>query len=225
MEEKMNKRQQQAAQTKDKIRQAGIRLFREKGYEETKISDICKEAGVAYGNFYHYFPSKDYLFLAMYADFDQFVEEVLSKRTYSSNLEAIRNLISIQFGSPRSITVEDQLQRFQAQLNAHGGYIVEEERFPHLYLKRLIGQGIEAGEIHPSHNPERTAQLLYQVARGVLFDWAMRGGTFDREAQIDLALNLFLSSLARPNPPATPPVDSGDFDRWKENRYKEQSGV
>lgn len=45
MEEKLNKRQQQAAQTEERIRKAGIRLFQEKGYENTKISIYAKKQG------------------------------------------------------------------------------------------------------------------------------------------------------------------------------------
>lgn len=226
MEKQLNKRQQQAAQTKDKIRQAGIRLFLANGYENTKISDICKEAGVAYGNFYHYFPNKDYLYLSMYSNFDSFVEEVLSKRTFLSNLDAIRYVIWLQFSSDQLLPLEDQRQRFQAQLNVHGGYVVEENRFVHTYVKDLLRKGIEVGEIDPSHDVEHTAQLIFQIARGVLFDWAMRGGTFSKAEQLDLALDLFLSSLSRPRQKfSATTVDFEEYDRWKENRYKEQGWV
>ncbi|WP_433956766.1 TetR family transcriptional regulator [Cytobacillus horneckiae] len=43
---------------KEKIVQAAIEVFREKGIEKTKISDIVKLAGIAQGTFYLYFPSK-----------------------------------------------------------------------------------------------------------------------------------------------------------------------
>ncbi|MFB1050142.1 TetR family transcriptional regulator [Paraliobacillus sp. JSM ZJ581] len=43
---------------KQKIVQSAIDVFREKGIEKTKVSDIVKGAGVAQGTFYLYFPSK-----------------------------------------------------------------------------------------------------------------------------------------------------------------------
>lgn len=222
MNEKRNKRQQQAAQTKERLQREGIRLFRKNGYENTKITDICQAAGVSTGIFYHYFPNKDFLFLSMYSTFDLFVEEVLSRRTYPSNLDALRTLLLIQFISPNSITLEDQRRRFQAQLSSGGGYVVDENRFVHTYVKRLIRQGIEAGEIHPSHDVEQTARLLFQVTRGILFDWAMRGGTFDREKQLNLALDLFLYSLSLPQHKCSEvAVDFEEYDRWKEKYYEE----
>src|SRR3712207_1648585 len=38
---------------------AAIRVFARKGYHATRVGDIAREAGVAYGLLYHYFPSKE----------------------------------------------------------------------------------------------------------------------------------------------------------------------
>ncbi len=43
---------------KEKIIHAAIDVFREKGIEKTKVSDIVKQAGIAQGTFYIYFSSK-----------------------------------------------------------------------------------------------------------------------------------------------------------------------
>lgn len=43
---------------KERIIQAAIGAFQEKGIEKTKIADIVKIAGIAQGTFYLYFPSK-----------------------------------------------------------------------------------------------------------------------------------------------------------------------
>ncbi|MCG1021444.1 TetR/AcrR family transcriptional regulator [Sutcliffiella horikoshii] len=43
---------------KEKIVQASIEVFKEKGIEKAKISDIVKKAEIAQGTFYLYFPSK-----------------------------------------------------------------------------------------------------------------------------------------------------------------------
>ncbi|MBS4192691.1 TetR family transcriptional regulator [Bacillus sp. FJAT-49705] len=43
---------------KEKIVHAAIEVFKEKGIEKAKISDIVKLAGIAQGTFYLYFPSK-----------------------------------------------------------------------------------------------------------------------------------------------------------------------
>lgn len=55
-------------QTKQLILTTALRLFREKGYAETTMRSIAREAGVAVGNAYYYFPSKEHLIQQFYLD-------------------------------------------------------------------------------------------------------------------------------------------------------------
>lgn len=51
------------------------RLFNEKGFENTSVSDIVKSIGVAQGTFYYYFKSKDDIFNAIAERFfNEFME-------------------------------------------------------------------------------------------------------------------------------------------------------
>ena len=56
---------------KQEILDTALRIFGEKGYEKTSITDIAKAIGVAQGLCYRYFPSKEALFdsaIEQYAD-------------------------------------------------------------------------------------------------------------------------------------------------------------
>ena len=55
-----------SAERRQHIYDAAIRLFKEKGYRNTKISDICEAAQVPVGSIYHYYKNKD-SFLLEYA--------------------------------------------------------------------------------------------------------------------------------------------------------------
>ncbi len=50
---------QEVTDTKQLIFQTAMDLFREKGLEATTMREVAKEAGVAVGAAYHYFPSKE----------------------------------------------------------------------------------------------------------------------------------------------------------------------
>ncbi|MBP1154612.1 MULTISPECIES: TetR/AcrR family transcriptional regulator [unclassified Paenibacillus] len=50
------------ADKRDKIIESALKLFEEKGYHSTKISDIVQDAGMAKGTFYLYFKSKEDMF-------------------------------------------------------------------------------------------------------------------------------------------------------------------
>jgi TetR/AcrR family transcriptional repressor of nem operon len=55
--------------TRQTILAAGSRLFWERGYGATGIADILAESNVPKGSFYHFFPSKEALLLAVIGEF------------------------------------------------------------------------------------------------------------------------------------------------------------
>jgi AcrR family transcriptional regulator len=55
-------------QTRRLILDTALRLFREHGYGRTTMRAIAREAGVAVGNAYYYFPSKEHLVQEFYLD-------------------------------------------------------------------------------------------------------------------------------------------------------------
>ncbi|MCU0820928.1 MAG: TetR family transcriptional regulator [Spirochaetes bacterium] len=68
LEKNQNKREkhhlkEQGKKTRNAILKLGCKLFREKGYNETKVSDITKKLNIGKGSFYFYFSDKKELFL------------------------------------------------------------------------------------------------------------------------------------------------------------------
>jgi AcrR family transcriptional regulator len=55
-----------AEDTRRRIYEAALELFREKGFEQTTMRDIAAKAGVALGGAYYYFSSKEAIVLAFY---------------------------------------------------------------------------------------------------------------------------------------------------------------
>src|ERR1044072_6877104 len=66
-------KQARSKQTKEKIIQAAIQLFQDRGYEKTTSNDIAAEAGVSVGSFYVYFTDKLQLLLTI---FDRLADEL-----------------------------------------------------------------------------------------------------------------------------------------------------
>ena len=52
--------------TRDRIYNAALTLFRERGFDATTMRDVAAAAGMSLGAAYHYFPSKDAIVLAYY---------------------------------------------------------------------------------------------------------------------------------------------------------------
>src|ERR1700687_1660044 len=76
-----------AEDTRRKIYEAAMEMFREKGFEETTMRDIAAKAGVALGGAYYYFSSKDAIVLAFYAEMQE-----VSNRPVLESLSAEKKL-------------------------------------------------------------------------------------------------------------------------------------
>jgi len=59
------------SETKRKLLDAGAKLMRARGYNATTVDDICADAGVTKGGFFHYFKSKDDIAQAALAHFHE----------------------------------------------------------------------------------------------------------------------------------------------------------
>jgi AcrR family transcriptional regulator len=62
------KMQTRSIETRSKILRAAEDLFSRSGFESASVSDICREAGISKGAFYHHFPSKQSVFLELLSD-------------------------------------------------------------------------------------------------------------------------------------------------------------
>ncbi len=65
--------QQRSEETRAKILAAAEKLFAHEGYDATGVAEICREAGVSKGAFYHHFDSKQSVFLML---LDQWLERL-----------------------------------------------------------------------------------------------------------------------------------------------------
>jgi AcrR family transcriptional regulator len=79
-------------QSEEKLLTAAIKVFSERGYTSSSVSDIIKEAGVARGTFYLYFESKHQAF-----------EQVLAMVIAEMEKRPSRSTDENVFPSPRSI--------------------------------------------------------------------------------------------------------------------------
>ncbi|MCC8060170.1 MAG: TetR/AcrR family transcriptional regulator [Clostridiales bacterium] len=74
MERKLTKRTIKSAETKTRIIEAGKKILRQYGYQQMTIEEICTEAKVSTGSFYHFFKSKQELINHIFPYENDFME-------------------------------------------------------------------------------------------------------------------------------------------------------
>ena len=77
-------------QTRQHLFETAIRLFIEKGYEETTMRQIAKEADCSIGLAYRYFDQKEAFVVALYQD----MSDVWRKKLQSFEADSLSNLFT-----------------------------------------------------------------------------------------------------------------------------------
>jgi len=72
---------------------AALQLIRSKGYAGTTVEDICNEAGVTKGSFFHHFKSKDDLALGATAHWEAMTEGFFASAPYHTHSDPLERLL------------------------------------------------------------------------------------------------------------------------------------
>jgi AcrR family transcriptional regulator len=88
-----------ADQTRARILDAALRLFRERGFERTTMRDVAGEAEVATGAAYYYFRSKEELVMAFYLRTSEEARDELARALASSKdlRKRMQRMIDLKF--------------------------------------------------------------------------------------------------------------------------------
>ncbi len=146
--EKLKKKQMMK---RDAIIQASIKIFSQKGFHNTKISEVAKAANVADGTVYLYFANKDDLLLKAFKEvFYKKLESVIEKTEMVEH--GVEKLISFFNFHVDLFKENPYLMKFIAtELRQSGDFY---KHFPENwifseyfnYLKKLIDEAIAEGE-------------------------------------------------------------------------------
>jgi len=80
-------------ESKTKLLDAALHVIRSKGYAATTVEDVCHEAGVTKGSFFHHFKKKDELAVAAASHFDAMATEFFSTAPYRKMKDPLDRLL------------------------------------------------------------------------------------------------------------------------------------
>jgi len=133
----------QGQERKEQLLQHAARLFAEHGYDDTRIIDICKAAGVAKGLFYWYFENKEQLFAELAHDI-----RLRLRRCQSDAMDpAADPLTRIRQGSEASVRFMADNARFFSLLEVESLFSRGADA-PDPGRKKLVGVLREGTDVH-----------------------------------------------------------------------------
>jgi TetR/AcrR family transcriptional regulator, fatty acid metabolism regulator protein len=155
------------------ILRAAIAVFARSGYHGSRVSDVAKEAGVAYGLVYHYFGSKEDLLEAVF------------RRTWSRMLQAVEEIERSGVPAREQLTAvarivlgawetDPDLVRVlvkEVTRSPQLGREVEEIEHAFEALERIVRAGQESGDLRADVDPRIAASILYGALEDVLTSW------------------------------------------------------
>lgn len=170
--------QQRSEETRAHILDAAVRRFAISGYNAATVDDICSEAGVSKGAFYHHFPSKQSIFIAL--------------------LEGWLGTIDAAFYALRKETVPQTLVNMTNALPAV--FAAADERLPmflEFWLQASRNEEIWKATIAPyRHYREHFTNLIQDgIAEGSLKQVDSQAAA---EVILSLAVGLFLQGILDP---------------------------
>lgn len=180
MEEKLTNRQIQALNTKNKIYNAAVELLENNGYQNIRIEDICKQAGVSVGSFYTHFNSKNDILVEIFKRADDYFREEVSKSLGDKSvLDKIIDYFDYyaKYDESLGIDMAKQLYTFDNKM------FITEGRYMQGLLNEIIIDAQKNGYLYLDIPAAEITKQLFVVARGVVYDWCLHDGGYNvREA-------------------------------------------
>jgi len=180
--------QQRSEETRAKILESSIKLFSNKGFNAASVDEICAEAGVSKGAFYHHFESKQALFLALLDGWLKIIDNAIeaskdktAPETFMQMTEAFPYIFATAGeGLPMFLEFWLQASRDKKIWEAS----VAPYRRYHKYFTSLIKKGVDEGSF-VELDPELTSRMIISTAMGLLLQSLMdpKGAKWEKVAR------------------------------------------
>ncbi len=193
-------REYKKRQKRERLLDASLKLFREKGYEQTKVVDITRAAGVAKGTFFNYFPTKERVLLAlgeqMLGKLGQVsANDIFQQKTTRGKVKAMFHALAAGLDSDRELVKEmvyrglrlpDLVDNSRAQLDFRA------------MLTLLIEQGKRKNEIIEATDASFVADALYTLYFQQIVLWCSKDFQTSLPDQLDRMADLIFDGISQP---------------------------
>ncbi len=187
------------ADKREAILRAAIKVFAQKGYFNSKVADIAKEAGIADGTVYLYFKSKDEI---LHSIFDRAMGEFIAEgkreiaeiETAEGRLRRIAQLHLGRLGADRDLAIVFQVElrgstKFMEEFSG-GGFAEYLD-----IIRQTIAEGQKAGVFRADLKPITAAKILYGALDEMVTNWILSKRKYQLAPMADEVLKIFSGGI------------------------------
>ncbi len=192
----LSKQQKKSKETKEKIFQAAKQILQRSGYESLSIKNICEEAGVSNGSFYHHFKTKDDL-LSYYIEDQPSMEPDLLELPKDKE-DAKKTIVSVYLNYAaycRSLGVDFIAGYYTPHNQALNPTIRTERPYPIVTVQCYLEKAVSSGVLQVNLTIEEIATDIRMLVIGNVFEWSMRNGEADLEGNIKRSISHYLDGV------------------------------
>ena len=198
----MNRQQERSEKTRNSIFKSAESAFAQLGYDGAGIDDICRQAGVTKGAFYHHFAGKEDLFLTLLNGWlarlnAQFVPERAVGQDTSAALRELTPLLGQVLAAGHG-QLPIYLEFWVRAMRDERVRVLLLEPYRHFntFFADLVAAGMTAGSLKP-FDPPQLGRVLVSFAVGLVVQGLMDPDSADWEAVGRAGLGLILDGLAQ----------------------------
>ena len=191
----LSRQQQKSKETKERIFRAAKRILQKNGYEELSIKNICEEAGVSNGSFYHHFKTKDDLLSYYIEDQPSINPDLLDlPRNADEAKIAIIHVYLNYVEYCRELGVEFMSGYYDTKNQALNPASRAERPYPIVTVQTYVEKAMQEGIIRLHVGIEAFTTDIRMIVIGNVFEWCLRGGEADFEGNMRRSLGKYLDS-------------------------------
>ena len=194
--EPLSKQQLKSKETKGRIFRAAKTILQKQGYEQLSIKNICEEAGVSNGSFYHHFKTKDDL-LSYYIEEQPSINPDLLEPPEDAE-EAKIAIIHVYLNYAeycRELGVEFMANYYTPKNQALNPSIRTERPYPIITVEHYLQKAIDAGIVTSTIPLEDICTDIRLLVIGNVFEWCLHNGDTDFEGNIRRSLGHYLDGI------------------------------
>lgn len=203
---------------RQRILDAALRVFADRGFYSAKVSEVAREAGVADGTIYLYFENKDDLLISLFEDRMEFLIRRLREDLDGAGGTVparIRRLIRLHM---RLALEAPELAEFITVELRQSQKFVKEYRNPKFQaylriLRDLVEEGQRDGSLRPDLDPRTVVRAIFGALDELLLTLTLvaRRKEVDLMRAADDLSDLFLTGMeAREAPRRAPASERGE---------------